>query len=285
MELMDRGLNLAIADVMTPEEEADFRSQYTENKGHMLPAFEYWLNLRPDVLKRYRMQARQSPTAEMLTMPFVLLAFLHYYCIQGFEEGILYEIRHAHRIGATRDEILDTVAISFIHGGPKGMQSVAVESLEYMRAYEDLPDTRLEWPAGWAPDPDAFSAGLDYSSPDLLPGELELIEAWFDRYSGEIPEYVSFLGKYRPGLLKAQRSRFEHAVRACPKQYMPYLMIHFNVTRGFAPGIREGVLLGKGFGMRKVEVLDAICWGMMYGGQAAISIAHSVVSDILDAWV
>jgi hypothetical protein len=78
----------------------------------------------------------------------------------------------------------------------------------------------------------------------------------------------------RPGVLKAWWARIEGAMRgALPVQMLPFLLIHLNVSRGLAPGIREGVLLGRGLGMTEGQINEAIGWGALYGGPAAISIA------------
>ncbi|KRB75091.1 hypothetical protein ASE01_17175 [Nocardioides sp. Root190] len=285
MELMDKGWNIASPDVTTPDEIEAFRNTYAENKGSVLPAFEFWLQLRPDPLKRYRMQARQSPDPKMLDAPFSVLAFLHYYCVEGYEDGILYESTHALKNGATKDEVIDTIAVAFIHAAPKGLRYAGTSTLDYLKAFDDSDSPGLPWPDHWNHDPDLLSTGLDFTDPDMLSGELDLIRDWNLRVLGEVPRYVEFLGKYQPNLLKAQRSRFEFALKVSPAQYLPYLLTHFNVTRGFAPGIREGVLMGKGLGMTKLDILDAIKWGMIYGGPAAISTADEAVSDILDDWV
>jgi hypothetical protein len=285
MAIIDRGLNLTDLDHTSPEEMEEFRRAYTQSKGYALPAFEFWSELRPDVLKRYRLQARQTPGEGLLTMPLSVLAHLHYYVIVGYEDGILYEVKHAQDLGATKDEVLETIAFSFIHAGPRGMRFAATSSLEYLRTYEDPPGGGATWPVGWAPDPDALAAGLDFSDPELLPGELEKIEDWYERTCGEIPAHVRFLGEHRPALLKAHRNRFENSARhALPKQMLPYMMIHFNVIRGFAEGIREGVLIARGFGVARDLAADAIAWGGHYGGPAGLAIAQKAVGDVLEAW-
>ncbi len=288
--LVDRGLDLLAPDVLTAAERDAFRASYADrhaagDPSYVLPAYELWLELRPEVLKRFRMQARHSSGApERPDMPFSVLAFLYHYCVHGFEPGILYQIKHAQHAGATRAEVLDTIALAFVHAGPQGLHSVATSALEHLRSYEEPDGAGLGWPESWAFDPGAFAAGLDYSHPQLLAGELDLVRDWYRRVAGEVPAHVELLGRYRPDLLKAQRGRFEHALTQCPKQYAPYLMTYFEVTRGFGPGIREGVLLGRGFGMTRDEILDAIGWAMVYGGPAAISIAADAVGDVLDHW-
>ena len=279
--LIDRGLDLSNLDSTSPDEFAAFREFYQRTKGYALPAFEFWAEFGPEVLKRYRLQAKQTG-AESLIVP---LSFLHLYAVIGYSEGILYEIRNAQAMGATKAQILETLAVAFLHAGPRGMQYVATSSQAYLESYEEPTPAAAPFPVGWEPDPKAFESGLDFSEPGLTRAEIASLETWYQRCQGEIPPYVTFLAEFRPSLLKAYRSRFENSIRtALPKQMMPYLMTHFEVVRGSEDGIREGVLLAKGFGLSRAQTVDAIAWGLLYGGPAAASIAERAVGDTLRAW-
>jgi hypothetical protein len=93
---------------------------------------------------------------------------------------------------------------------------------------------------------------------------------------------VRFLAQHRPGLLKAYRDRYEHAIRdSLPKQMLPWLMLNYNVVRGFHEGIRENVLLGRALGMTKEQLLDAICFGVLHAGANALGIAEEAAGDLL----
>jgi hypothetical protein len=110
------------------------------------------------------------------------------------------------------------------------------------------------------------------------------MKQWYLRVEGEVPDYVAFFAANGGRLLKAYRHRFETALRILPKQIMPYVMLHIDIMRGNRDGIREGVLLARGFGMTKPQTLEAIAWGMFYGGVESGSIVDEVASDILDQW-
>ena len=280
MSLHDRGLDLSNPDVMTPEEHRRFREFYIRTKGYALPAFEFWADFQPDVLKRYRLQALHSGPESII----VPLSFLHLYSVVGYGDGVLYEVRNCQSIGATKAQILETMALAFLHAGPRGMGSVATSSADYMRTYVEPIESKRLFPVGWEPDPDAFKAGLDFSTADLSADELARLEAWYMRYEREVPSYVRFLAEFRPALLKAYRQRFEHSHFALPKQMVPYMLLHFEVSRGLAEGIREGVLLARGFGMTKTQALEAISWGMLYGGPTAIAIVDKAAGDVLRNW-
>lgn len=272
-------------DVTTQEEIDTYRKFYVATKGYSLPAFEFWLQLRPDVLKRYRANfVRETTSAEEKPRPLAhVIAMLHQYAVVGFEDGILYEIRLSRSEGATRGEVMDTLAFAFINGGPLGMSAVAKSSLEYMKEWKEEPSTRADrWPAAWSFDARAFASGMDFSSPEPTKRDMEALQGWYQTRLGEVPRYVRFLAKHRPGFLKAYRNRFENALRGgLPKEMVPYLLLNLNVTRGFKDGIREAVLLGRALKMTRPQLADAICWAY-YGGMDGISIAEEAAGDLLD---
>src|SRR5262249_19015015 len=140
----------------------------------------------------------------------------------------------------------------------------------------------IKYPDGWAPDPEFFQAGLDFSTVEMQAGELDKIRDWYRRVCGEVPEWVEFLGKVRPDLLKGYRNRFENTVRVMPKQLMPWILLQFETIRGHEAGIRETVLLCKGFGVTKQEAMNAVAWGMLYGGHGAMSTVARAAGDVFD---
>ena len=122
-------------DITTQEEIDTFRAFYKRTKGYSLPAFEFWLDLRPDVLKRYRANYRRevsSAEERLRPIPHVL-AMLHYYVIVGYGDGVLYELKLAQSEGAARGECLDAMAFAFINAGPMGMDAAGASSLEFMK--------------------------------------------------------------------------------------------------------------------------------------------------------
>lgn len=284
--IMDRGLNLSRPDATTEEELAEFRDFYTRTKGYPLPAFEFWAQHRPDVLKRYRMQARQTPSDEALRLPLAnTLAFLHYYAIVGYEDGILYEVRNCESIGATKPMLIEALGFAFLHAGPRGMRSVYSSSHEHLSRYGDSEQNRDLFPANWDYDYSTLAAGIDYSNPDMPAGEVRVLRDWYLEVCGEVPPHVEVLSDLNPRLLKAYRHRFERTLQgSLPKQMIPYFMIHFDVIRGFGEGIREGVLLARGLGVTREQVGDAISWGMLYGGPSSISIVQESCGDVLSGW-
>lgn len=90
------------------------------------------------------------------------------------------------------------------------------------------------------------------------------------------------MAERQPSLLKAFRDRMEHAIRdALPKQMLPYMWLQYHVARANADGIREAALLGRAMGMTDAQIVEAIGWGMSYGGPSAVTLAARATRDIL----
>jgi hypothetical protein len=279
--ITDRGLVLTNQDATSAEEIDTFRAIYAESHGEALPAYDFWLEWSPDVLKRHRMQAYAGGHGS----GWFPLIYLHYYAVIGFEDGIAYELSNAIHGGVTRGQVLEALATAFIHSGPFGMRYVAAASKGLL---ETAPDEGFRpglFPDGWEPDRDAFKSGLDFSTVELSAAERRSLLEWYERTLGEVPRYVRFLLDANPRLLKAHRGRFENAVgTALPKQMMPLLLLHLNVSRGFGDGVREAVQLARAFKVGRERTLWTIGWGMLNGGTAAVSMVDRVAGDVLESF-
>ena len=56
-------------------------------------AHEFWIEFRPDVLKRQRARVRLNSAPGEKPMPLAhVLGYVHLYTILGFEDGIRYEV-------------------------------------------------------------------------------------------------------------------------------------------------------------------------------------------------
>jgi hypothetical protein len=281
------GLDLTRPDEITSAEKDAFRQAFNTFGGRPHIGLNFWLenDERIDILKRYRIWVgtinnRPGP-GETQTYNPNGYGFVYLYGMTGFDAGVRYIITMEQRQGFSREQILEGIATAFIWLGPRGMETVA----KGLADYDWPPPVKAPvFPENWQADPEAFRSGLDFSAPDLSDGELARLNEWYLRVEGEVPGYVPFLAANGRRLLKAYRHRFETALRLLPKQIMPYVMLHIDIMRGNREGIREGVLLARGFGMSKAQTLEAIAWGMFYGGVESGSIVDEVASDILDDW-
>ena len=59
-------------------------------------------------------------------------------------------------------------------------------------------------------------------------------------------------------------------------------MIRQHIITGFADALREAVLLGKAWGMKKVWAVEGLMCSAFYCGFEGLYAAHAAVSDVLD---
>ncbi len=277
--LVHRGLDLARPDQITPDEIQAFKDHYAAQFGVEHEGLDWWLDKSPEVLKRYRLFGSLSLRVEPALMGH---GYIAYYALLGFETGVRYCVSSLQRAGLSKAQTLEAIALAFVLCGPRGMDTIAHALAGY--EFVDVPPVAPVFPAGWAPDPDAFSSGIDFSQPPLTPEELERVIAWYRSTLGEVPAYVTFLGRHRPELLKAYRSRFENTLRALPKQMWPTSMLFFHCLTRAREGIRENVLLCRAFGVSREDTLTIIGNSLVYGDMQAAGLAELAAGDVLAAW-
>jgi hypothetical protein len=277
----------------TGEEIAAFLTGNLERRrgrlAYPVTAYSFLLQNRPDMLK-YHMRQMQFlhavPEDGELDMSVTVLTMLHWYACHRVVEGIGHEVRSSQLAGASKAAVNEIFALAFMHSGPSGFGAVHEAAFDYMNSYQD-PSTEITWPSGWAPDVEAFRTGLDFTVPDLSADERDRLFGWYEATIGYVPESIQLLTTYNPRFAKAHRSKFEGALStgALPKQIVPYILIHYNVNRGWADGIREATLLGKAWGMTRDHVVHAITLGTGYmAGLDGLTIAHGAIGDLLEAW-
>jgi hypothetical protein len=284
MSETDRGLDLSKTGSITSQEKTEFQQFYASRLGRSHPGLDFWLDRSPDVLKRYRSFATANvpdPLKNTEFKGFPGFAFLEYYGLLGYLPGIQYIVRLWQEQGLSKDQVLEGLSIGFLHLGPRGMATVA-EALEgYPWIDQEKP---AEFASNWSVDPDAFTSGLDFSTRELTPDELELLLSWYERTLGEVPRYVTYLGKYSPDALKAYRGRYESCIRTLPKQVMPYTLLHYSVIRGSGDGIRENVLLARAFGMTREQALRAVYSALLNAAVETVSLVDRVAGPVFADW-
>jgi len=279
---LNRGLDLSVFETTTDSESEGFRAFYAEKLGTPHRGLNFWLDVdRPDILKRYRAFADDGTPGGLETVRKVGgFSFLVSYAMSGYAIGIRYLVRMWQTLGFSKAQVLEGLAVAFLYNGPRGSETVA----EALDGYEWIePAEPAVFFDGWAPDPGALRTGMDFSTREVLDGEMDLLEDWYLRTIGEIPPYVGFLRQHRPRLLKSWRNRYENILFELPKQVMPYSQLHFNVMRGWADGIRESVLLARAFGMTKEQVYEPLFSPMINTGPEVYSIVSQAAGDVLAA--
>jgi hypothetical protein len=277
----NRGLELGDVTTVTTEEREQFATWYKQMLGHPHRGLEYMLQHDPETVKRYRRYSDTcTPNNYEANRRLFVFGFLAFYALLGYDVGVRYTLHTRQRLGMTKEQIFEGIAIAFLVAGPAGSETIA-------RALEDYewiePEKPAQFPDGWAADPAAFASGLDFENPDLTPEEAISLRQWYLDVIGEIPPYVSFLIHHRPSMIKAYRSRFENCVHLLPKQFVPTTLLHYNVTRGLGYGIRENLLLARAFGVQKEIALNVIGSASLNGADL-FSIVNEVGHDIFATW-
>src|SRR5205807_700854 len=143
-------------------------------------------------LKRYRLGVHETGTATGRAHPLMRgMAWLHYYVVSRYEEGIAYQLSNVRSAGATKQMILDALAIAFLHSGPPGMGCVATSSTDFLLSYDDPEERADRWPTHWSVDDAAFDSGMDFTDHEASDEDLERLHAWYAKTLGEVPGYVT----------------------------------------------------------------------------------------------
>jgi hypothetical protein len=277
-----RGLELGDMENVSGPEVSAFADFYNTVLGHRHIGLDLWLDTRPDVLKRYR---QYSDTATPRTFEddhrITGAGFTTFYAVVGYDVGVRYAVRMMQVAGLTRSQVYENLAVCFLVGGPRGMETIALALKDYQWLEPGRPAT---FPDGWAHRPEFLRSGLDFSTRSVSAAEAELMRTWYMRTLGEVPPYVELLLELRPELLKAYRNRYENLLRELPTEFIPASLLHYDVIRGFGEGIRENVLLLRALGVGRELVVNIAGSASLNGGMAGFSVLANAAGDVLRNW-
>jgi hypothetical protein len=178
---------------------------------------------------------------------------------------------------------MELVMFAQLHAGMRGLQLV-YNSVS--RLLVDLPDVAAPapFPKGWAPDPEAFKAGLDLSVRELTPHDTERITTWYESTIGYVPNSAKFAMSHHPEFYKWHRARWEVIFQTLPKQTAPYVMLRQHMLTGNTDALREAVLLGKAWGISREWTVHGLMVSAFYTGFEALYAVHTATADILADW-
>ncbi|MBV9596501.1 MAG: hypothetical protein JOZ87_06525 [Chloroflexi bacterium] len=296
------GLNLDNLDVTTDDEINTYltsarigghESVYGQRiiRGPLDPGPRYdmtanslWLYTRPDCAK---LHMRVSAGWRSLGINAGILtasssANMHTYINQGWEIGIENCMRGLQMRGFTRNQVMEVVMHAQLSAGIRGLELVSRAIGIILGDYVER-DIKPDWPEGWAPDMESFYCGLDKSTMQLTPRDLQNIEEWYERTIGWQPPRVRFLARYEPVTLKSWRAKWEGVFRgALPKQMMPYLSLRHNIVSGNPGGLKEAALLARAWGVTNAIIVNTIVQGAYYFcGPERMDMAEEVLADVL----
>lgn len=287
----DNGLNLDDLDVTTDAEIDTFLNNARKGRGPLDPGPLYnmtanslWLYTRPDIAKLHRRMTHAWNTQDVDPVVTAMnFTNLHAYINQAWEIGIENCTRGLQQRGATKAQLMETVMHAQLTAGIRGLQCVYRALGTILTDWVDRPEQPLKVPEGWAPDMSAFYCGLDPLTRDLTPNDKRAIDEWYERTIGEVPRWVTVMGRIDPYSLKAWRTRWEATFRgALPKQFMPYLSLYHHTIAGNKSGMREAVLLGKAWGISKPYLVITMLQAAYYfTGMERLELIDDMMVDLL----
>lgn len=288
---LDTGLDLS-TDSITEAERERTLAWYREHHDHgdldLAPFARFQLCHDPATFKRLRRHIfalGREPEDGPLPIGVAVLLYIHAYAVLGNGKGTLYEIIAARALGVTRADVVETLALAALQGGPLSVNAVAEFADDYLADWPEDEGTGVAWPEGWAAATDRLRSGINLGSDALEPGELELIRGWYERTEGMVPAHVELLAATAPAALKTQRARFETAVRgALPAQLVPLLTVHLSAIRLWPTPLRRSLLLSRSLGVRRGEAISTLLWAAIYGGEVVMETAVDAAGDVLENW-
>jgi hypothetical protein len=293
-EFMEMGLDFD-SEAFSQEDRDKLLGWYQTEHGledlSLVSYMAFLIDHLPGHYKRMRQHAQATMVSrDGVSLPllaYVLFA-IHAYAAIDFPKGVFYEIMSARHMGAPKQLVLDVLGYAYLSAGPRGMDAVAELSDAYLRDWTDPPDLEpVEWPEGWGPDPGAFRAGIDYSTPDLTAEEIQKISAWHQRMHGVVPRHVELFGRLHPRAYKLQRIRYEKAHgTVMPAQLAPLLMLYLAALRLQPEVMRQSLHQARALGCRRHHVVQTIEAGLrqMAVHPLYLEQATDAVGDLLAGW-
>lgn len=240
-------------------------------------------------LKRYRRHVAAIATPRDgvgLPQAAVGLLFLHLYCVIANERGVLYEVVASRAWGAGREDVMQTMAFAFLEAGPRGMNAVAELADGYLQEWaKDEGVDGITWPEGWGPDPAAFRSGLDPDSDEFTAEEVDTLAEWHRAMCGTGPEHVRFLAGLHPTAYKTHRIRYEAATGGdLPAQMFPLFALHLATVQGRIQAVRRSARMARNLGVRRHIAVQALWWGLLYGGTTMPEALAEEIADVFAGW-
>ncbi len=243
------------------------------------------LDYAPDFAKLHRWGSDLFGRPRLENIITLSIQNIHSYMMFGWETGILNEFHTLRRNGMSRAQLMELVMFSQLYAGMRGLGHVYRAVGDLLPVFGEPPGDPATFPEGWAADPAAFKCGLDFSTREMTPADLQNLTDWYTRTIGFVPTSIQFGLKHNPQFVKVNRAKWEVALKILPKQVAPYLMLRHHTITGSREGLREAALLGHAWGMTNHWIVQGITGTAMYfTGFEGLYAAYEAVDDLLDQW-
>jgi hypothetical protein len=281
---LDPGLDLA-EEALSPEEAKRYLAWCARVHGEgnldLVPFAEFFVECDPGGLKYLRRHTAQIG----LPIEAAVLMWAHTYCVLGSSKGVLYEVIAARELGIDRSQMIDVLRCAGYVAGPYALNAAGELTLPYLRSWPTSEKSSADpvWPSGWAPDPDAFSAGIDHATDNLTDLELTRIVEWHESTYGEMPASLRLAAESNRAAYKLARIRFERiACSSLPAQLFPLLLLHSAVVRDRAVEAKRALQLALSVGVEWAVLLKVAHWAAVLGGEVALERALQVFVEVED---
>ena len=278
------GLDLTKLKDMTPQEVDANLAKVWSWRGALYEMYanSLMLDYAPEFSKLHRWGSDFFGRPKQENVILLSAQNIHSYMMLGWETGIHNEFATLLRNGMSVKQTMELVMFSQLYAGMRGLGHVFRAVGETLPQYT-TPTVALPLPPGWAPDPQAFKCGLDFTTREVTRADLANLTAWYERNIGYLPKSIQFGLKYHPEFVKVNRGKWEVAINTLPKQFAPYLMLRHHTITGSVEGLREAALLAKSWGITQKLIVQAITGTAMYFTNfEGLYAAFEALDDILD---
>ncbi|OJY67917.1 MAG: hypothetical protein BGP16_03635 [Sphingobium sp. 66-54] len=278
------GLDLTNIKEMTPQEVDANLAKVWSWRGNLYEMYanSLMLDYAPELSKLHRWGSDFFGRPKMENIILLSSQNIHSYMMLGWETGIHNEFATLLRNGMSVEQTMELVMFSQLYAGMRGLGHVFRAVGETLPQYGE-PPVALPLPEGWAPDPEAFKCGLDFTTRRMTKADIDNLTAWYEKTIGYLPNSIRFGLKYHPEFVKVNRGKWEVAIRTLPKQFAPFLMLRHHTITGSVEGLREAALLAKAWGITQKLIVQGVTGSAMYfTGFEGLYAAFEALDDILD---